>query len=39
MTDGPILVTGAGGFVCSEVAVALTHAGHAVIGHCQKKTG
>lgn len=31
MTDGPILVTGAGGFVCSEVAVALTHAGHAVI--------
>jgi UDP-glucose 4-epimerase len=31
MTTGPILVTGAGGFVCSEVALALHRAGHEVV--------
>lgn len=31
MTTAPILVTGAGGFVCSEVALALHRAGHAVV--------
>ena len=30
MMDGPILVTGAGGFVCSEIALALSRAGHKV---------
>jgi len=31
MTKGTILVTGAGGFVCSEVAIALQSAGHEVV--------
>lgn len=31
MADAPILVTGAGGFVCSEIALALHRAGHAVL--------
>ncbi len=31
MTGSPVVVTGAGGFVCSEVCVALTQAGHAVL--------
>lgn len=31
MTTGPILVTGAGGFVCSEVALALHRAGREVV--------
>lgn len=31
MTTGPILVTGAGGFVCSEVALALHCAGYDVV--------
>lgn len=31
MTDAPILVTGAGGFVCSEIALALVRAGRAVV--------
>ena len=30
MMDGPILVTGAGGFVCSEIALSLSRAGHKV---------
>ncbi len=32
MTLGPIIVTGAGGFVGSEIAVQLRHAGYEVIG-------
>ena len=31
MNFGPILVTGAGGFVCSEIALALHRAGHEVV--------
>lgn len=31
MTSAPILVTGAGGFVCSEVALVLHRAGHDVV--------
>ncbi len=31
MTHGPVLVTGAGGFVCSEIAVALVAAGFPVV--------
>lgn len=31
MTAAPVLVTGAGGFVCSEVALALRRAGHDVV--------
>jgi UDP-glucose 4-epimerase len=31
MTKAPILVTGAGGFVCSELVLALGRAGHAVV--------
>lgn len=31
MSDGPVLVTGAGGFVCSEVALAMARAGRKVI--------
>lgn len=31
MTDGPILVTGAGGFVCSEIALALARTGQDVV--------
>ncbi len=31
MTGAPILVTGAGGFVCSEIALALSRAGHDVV--------
>lgn len=31
MTPGLVLVTGAGGFVCSEIAVALARAGHDVL--------
>ncbi|QXT40270.1 NAD-dependent epimerase/dehydratase family protein [Gymnodinialimonas ceratoperidinii] len=36
MSDGPILVTGAGGFVCSEVALALHRAGHDVVALDQR---
>ncbi|WP_375552271.1 MULTISPECIES: NAD-dependent epimerase/dehydratase family protein [Rhodophyticola] len=31
MSDGPVLVTGAGGFVCSEIALALHRAGRQVL--------
>ena len=30
LTRGPVLVTGAGGFVCSEIAVSLARSGHEV---------
>ena len=32
MTKSLVLVTGAGGFVCSEICAALVRAGHAVVG-------
>ncbi len=39
MSDGPILITGAGGFVCSEIAVALRDAGHRVVALDQQFDG
>lgn len=39
MTKGAILVTGAGGFVCSEVAIALQDNGHDVVAIDQKFDG